>query len=302
MITKRTYLRLLMGLLCAATSVHAQQSRKLKPTSKIYVADMVGDAEINLGTEIDELTKRSVYNAEGTSITTKANSNASLVFSNGTGIYFDASTLVQIKQFNQDSFRPNRADIDDEPSISTTHIFVSHGDIGISTSKLVAGSTLVVDTSLASASIRGRQSVVHVKDNLTVISMVQGEATVKAGLLDPSHLVPEGKQIIIRPGKTDEQNIVVIQNISDGKSDDERIWLDDRLVTADSSRRVVYFEVQNRTGAAAAAVGGGVTAFDGGSNAAGGTDSGGNQIIAVPVTPATPPVQPNVSPANLSGQ
>jgi hypothetical protein len=52
---------------------------------------MVGDTQIDTGTEIDDLTKKSVYNAEGTVIETKPNSNASIVLSNGTGIYFDVS-------------------------------------------------------------------------------------------------------------------------------------------------------------------------------------------------------------------
>lgn len=300
MTTYRKSVLAIVCVLCATTLAHAQ-SRKFKPTSKIYVSDLQGEVEINLGTEIDEVNKRSVYNAEGTVMKTHPKSTASVVFSNGTGVFYDVDTAVQVKQFTQDAFRPNRADIDDEPSISTMHLVVTRGVIGVSTSKLVAGSSLTIDTPLASASIRGRQSVVRVADNLTVISMIQGEATVKAGPLDPSHNVPEGKQIIIRPGKTGEQNIVTIQDIADGKLEDERLWLDERLVTADSSRRAVYFEVQSRAqGAAASGNGGAITTFDGAGNAADGS-ANSDTIVPVPVTPSTPPVQPNVSTANLSG-
>ena len=103
------------------------QERRKNPTSKLYVADQLGEAQIDTGTEIDDLTKKSVYNAEGRSIETKANSNASVVLSNGTGIYFDVETRVKISTFQQEAFRPNRADVEDEPSISTTHLMVEHG-------------------------------------------------------------------------------------------------------------------------------------------------------------------------------
>ena len=117
-------------------------------------------------------------------IDTKPNSNASIVLSNGTGIYFDVSTQVKIRTFQQETFRPNRTDIEDEPSLSTTHLLVEHGVIGVSTSKLVAGSKMVYDTPLASATIHGRQAVIQSLDNMTVISMYQGEATVQVGQLD----------------------------------------------------------------------------------------------------------------------
>ncbi len=280
------------------TLAHAQD-RKFKPTSKIYVADTVGDVEIDTGTEIDDLTKRSVYNAEGTSIHTRPDSNASLVFSNGTGVYFDVDTRVDIRQFEQASFRPNRADIEDEPSISTTVLYVSHGVIGISASKMVAGSSLQVDTPLASAHVRGRQSVVHVTDSLVVISMVQGDATVETKSDNASYIIKAGQQILVRAGRAGEFSTVTIQSINSGTSDDLSTWLDERLETADAARRLVYFEVQT--------VGSGTARSGSGSNGGSVFDSNpsdpasGTQIVPVPVVPVTPPVQPNVSPANLSG-
>ncbi len=277
-----------LAALSVAAVAHAQV-RKKSPTSKLYVADTVGEAQIDTGLEIDDLTKKSVYNAEGTSIETKPNSNASVVLSNGTGIYFDVATRVQIRTFEQEPFRPNRTDIEDEPSISTTHLFIERGVIGISTSKLVAGSTMEYDTSLASAFIRGRQAVIVADDNLTVISMVQGEATVQAGPLDTPHLVKNRQQIIVRPGNPGEANIVEIQDIPEGTQEDAEQWLEERVLTADAARKLVYFEVQARKGSD-----GDITLFDGGAD-----DAAGKEIVPVPVVPANPTVQPNVSPANL---
>lgn len=287
MIKTRPFLRIFIAALCVATVAHAQ-GRKKSPTSKLYVSDVNGDAQIDTGTQIDDLTKKSVYNAEGTVIESKANSNASVVLSNGTGIYFDVSTRVEIRAFQQEAFRPNRTDIEEEPSLSNTKLYLDHGVIGVSTSKLVAGSTMMYETSLATAFIHGRQAVIVADDNLTVISMVQGEATVQAGPLDRPRLVKNHQQIIIRPGKPGEANIVEIQEIPDGADEDAEQWLEERVLTADAARKLVYFEVQARAGSD-----NGVTLFDGAG------DGTGKEIVPVPVVPANPTVQPNVSPANL---
>jgi hypothetical protein len=283
-------LRYVIAALCVATVAHAQ-ARMKNPTSKLYVADLVGDPQIDTGTEVDDLTKKSVYNAQGTIIDTKANSNASVVLSNGTGIYFDIETRVEIREFQQEAFRPNRSDIEDEPSISNTKIYVDHGVIGLSTSKLVAGSTMIVETSLGTADIRGRQAVILAQDNLTVMSMLQGEATVQAGPLDRAHLVKNHQQITIRPGKPGEANIVEIHDILDGAAEDHEQWLEDRVLTSDAARKLVYFETQTHGG-----TDGGIALFDGSGN------TPGNEIVAVPVVPTNPTVQPNVSPANLTGR
>jgi len=282
-------------LLCIAAVARADTPKK-SPTSKLYVADAVGENQIDTGVEIDDLTKQSVYNAAGTIVETKPSSNTAIVLSNGTGIYVDVSTRLHIRAFEQESFRPNRSDMEDEPSISKTHLYVEKGVIGVSTSKLVAGSTTVYDTPLASAVIRGRQAVIVSEDNLTIISMIQGEATVQAGPLDRPRLLKNHQQIIIRPGKPGEANIVEIQDIPDGADEDAYQWLEERVVIADKARKLVYFEVQARKGSDSS-----VTVFDAASNDTSGKDSGsqGNEIVAVPVAPVNPTVQPNVSPANL---
>jgi hypothetical protein len=282
-------------MLCVAVVARADAPRK-NPTSKLYVADAVGENQIDTGVEIDDLTKKSVYNAEGTVVETKAYSNTAIVLSNGTGIYVDVNTRLHIKDFEQEAFRPNRSDMDDEPSISRTHLYIEKGVIGVSTSKLVAGSTMVYDTPLASAVIRGRQAVILSEDNLTVISMIQGEATVQAGPLDRPRLLKNHQQIIIRPGKPGEANIVEVEDIPDGADEDAMVWLEERVITADNARKMVYFEVATRK-----AGDNSVTVFDAASNdeSGRGTGSSGNEIVAVPVLPVNPTVQPNVSPANL---
>ena len=209
-------LRFLGASLFIAATVHAQEHKK-SPTSKVFVAETKGDTQIDTGKEIDDLTKKSVYNAQGTVFETKANSTASVVLSNGTGIFFDVNTRVEIRGFEQEPFRPNRTDADDEPSISKTHLYIDYGVIGISTSKLAAGSTMTYEMPLATAYIRGRQAVIQVGDNFAEISLIQGDATVQAGPTAIPTLVKGGQQILIRPGKVGEANLIVIQDIPPGK-------------------------------------------------------------------------------------
>ncbi len=45
-------------------SLHAQEKKK-NPSSKIYVASMEGQSQINQGDKIADLTQKSAYNAEG---------------------------------------------------------------------------------------------------------------------------------------------------------------------------------------------------------------------------------------------
>ena len=104
----RPFLRFVLAALCVAAVAHAQ-GRRRNPTSKLYIADLQGEAQIDTGSEIVDLTKRSVFNAEGTTLETKVNSNVTVILSNGTGIYVDVDTRVSVRTFSQGSFRPNRA-------------------------------------------------------------------------------------------------------------------------------------------------------------------------------------------------
>lgn len=111
-----------------ATSAVAAPGKKKNPTSKIFVTDMQGEADIATDNKIVELTKKSVHSAEGTVIETKspkdgtdkAKAHSSMVYSNGTGIFFDPGTRLEVRKFVQEPFAPNRSDMETEPSISQT--------------------------------------------------------------------------------------------------------------------------------------------------------------------------------------
>ncbi|MEJ6733170.1 MAG: hypothetical protein QNK90_13920 [Opitutaceae bacterium] len=87
------------------------------PTSKLYNADLESQSEIDTGERIDDIRNKSVHNAQGTIIESKANSNNSMVFSNSTGVFLDEDTRLEVQQFSQEPFTPNRTDLETEPSI-----------------------------------------------------------------------------------------------------------------------------------------------------------------------------------------
>jgi hypothetical protein len=272
---------------CLAAVARAQAPGR-GPTSKIYVADTEGEIEIDAGKGTGLLRKKAVYRGEGTSILTKANSNASIVLSNGTGIYFDVSTRTGIRSFVQAPFKPNRTDMEDEPSVSRTHLYIASGAVAVSTSRMAAGSTLLLETPLAAAEIQGRQVVIEANDDWTRISIFDGGASVRAGEPGASYEVKAGEQMIVRPGKPGRPNLVEISPIAEGTNEGQRVWLFERVLTADAARKLVYFYMQSGKDDDS------VTLFDG--DALGGGDP---HIVVVPVVPSNPPVQPTVSAANL---
>ena len=159
-------------------SAHGQAKKK-NPTSKLYVSDIGGEAQIDIGESIQDLAKKSVFDAQGTIIEIKKADKdedknkifSTMVFSNGTGGYFDQDTRVEMRKFVQEPFTPNRADMDTEPSISQTQAFVARGTVGLCNSKQVAGSTMNYSTAHGSVAIRGKKVVV-IGSGATAVSMV----------------------------------------------------------------------------------------------------------------------------------
>jgi len=295
-----------LAALTLPSTVRAQE-RKNDPTSKFYVADLNGEALVDTGKQVDELAKKSVYNAEGTVIETKPKANYAMVYSNGTGAYFDPDTKVDIKQFDQEPFKPNRDDMDVEPSISQTQAFVQRGTVGLCTSKLVAGSSMVYSTPQGSVNIRGRKVVIEVEDKATIISMIEGESTIQAGELDSGGTtLHQGQQAIITSAGPGQPPTVVVQEIPSS----QRASIDDRVTAACVARKTVYFQTVGKgpaagvTGTAGAAssveTGAGAVFLDNSANSNTGTSAAtGAQIVAIPVVKSALPNDSTISPASL---
>lgn len=282
------------------------QTKKKNPASKLYVSDVAGEAQIDTGEAVEDLNKRSVYTAQGAVIDTgKADGKrdadkhySTMVYSNGTGAFFDTDTRVEIRRFVQEPFVPTRSDSEVEPSISQTQAFVARGTVGLCTSKLVAGSSMAYTTPHGTVNIRGRKVVIQAESNVTKISMLEGESTVRAGVMDMGgQTIHAGEQAIIRPAGPGEPNMVEIRKIPSA----EASQLDDKVAMACMAKKTVYFEVRGRQNSSG---NGEVDAFnsnEGNTRTAGSpfVDANG-EIVAIPVVPTNLPVQFTISPASLT--
>ncbi len=260
------------ALLLSASIGFSAAARK-NPTSRLYVADLVGESHIDNGERIERLSKKSAYAAEGTIIETKVDSNDSLVLSNGTALYVGPNTRFEVKKFLQEPFAPNRTDLEIEPSISQTIVRVMRGSLGICTSKLVAGSSMVYTTPHGTITVRGRKVLIETDDDETRVSLIEGDISVIGhGLTKTENLKP-GQHAILRRISPDAPTSVTVQSIPEALT----AKIDDTVALACISRRTVYFDV------------------DPASN-----PNQPEQLRAVELVPGNPPTQFTVSPARLN--
>ena len=260
-----------IATLSLASGLAAQTpARKSSPTSKLYVADLTGQSQIEDGEHILKLAKNDVRSPEGTTIETKADSTDSLVLSNGTAIYVAPETRFEVKRFLQEPFTPNRNDLDDEPSVSQTVVHLVHGTLGLCTSKLVAGSTMSYQTPEATVTIRGRRLLIETFPNETRVSLLEGDVTVVGDESQGGETLHGGQRAIIHRATANGPAVIKVEPIAD----DQSSKLDDTVSLACISRRTVYFEsVPNANGS--------------------------NELVAVRATPATAPTAYTVSPSRI---
>jgi hypothetical protein len=217
------------------------------PDSKLFVADLKGKSDLNTADAITSLTKKDVFNAQGASILTAKDANNSMVYSNGSGIYLDSDTRLDVKKFVQEPFTPNRYDMDTEPSVSQTQAYVSHGLVGLCATKLVAGSNMVYSTPQATLAIRGKKVVIETSNYETRVSVLEGDVTVKGSNGDAGQVLHGGQEAIVRSNAANETSSVV----HIGPIPDERKqFLSDRVAMACIAKRTVYFEVVEHTSSA----------------------------------------------------
>lgn len=244
---KVTSLPLVYLLLAVSINpVFAQNSvTKKSPTSKFYVADVKGFAEVNTGTKIEDLTERSVFDAEGTVIETKIDSTNAVVMSNGAGVYFTPDTRLAVKRFAQEPFSPNRTDLDSEPSVSQTRNVLVRGAVGICTGKLIAGSSMVyetVNTSLNILSQSVQKIAIQTNDEGTTVTLFEGAVTVRGDNMSGGEPLKPGQQALIRSRGLNQPPVITIRPIPV----ELRENLEDMVNGACQARRKVYFDTVER--------------------------------------------------------
>lgn len=235
--------RVAFASLCvfAVAALHADDKSK-NPTSKFYVADIAGKAEVNTGEKIVELSEKSVFSAEGTVIETKPDSTNSIVMSNGTGIFLDPDTRLEVKRFLQEPFQPERTDLETEPSISQTKSYIPRGTVGLCSSKLVAGSTMQYTTPLVEVNIRAQKLVIETTDNQTVVSAIDGNVTLRGEGFVGGEPLSSGQQAIITRNGLNQPPQITIRPIPQ----EDMPMLGTKVAQACMARRTVYFDIAER--------------------------------------------------------
>jgi len=298
----RLLLFVLAAVIAAAPSAYAQRQlgKKKGPTSKIYLAEAVGDSQIQTGEKIYTARQATAFDAPGTVIETKEGAHNAFVYSNGTGMFVDQNTRVEIDRFVQEPFQPNRnttADAPFEPSISQSDVHVAHGAVGVCTSQLVSGSSMSYSTPQASVNIRGGKVAIETNADETIIDLLEGDITVRGGTRDiGGQVLRSGERAVVRTAPAGLPPTVTISRIPP-----EALKLaDERVSVACNAKKTVTFEVIEKKaeeGLDAPAEG-----TDNPANPVPGSDTTGDQeIVAKPTVPATPPTNIVISPDRLPG-
>ncbi len=255
--------RFLVGaaLGCAfSASIHAQQT----VPGKAYVAEIDGAVTFTLSGKITGLKKGESVVAQGMAIETGPGASTILVYSNGTSLFVDAQTIVEIRKFVQQPFPSGVDTAVIEPSVSDTIVHVKQGRVIITTNQLAAGTTMVYLTPQSQVNIRGKEVVIEVHDQITRVLMLAGDATVT-----PSNAAPGSVGQTVHGG---QMAIVQIQVMPLDQDAANKVAT--QVAAAERAQKVVVF---------------------------GTTDAGGApDIQARAVVPVNLPVPLTVSPSTLS--
>ena len=255
------------------------------PTSKLYLSETKGKGHIYTDGKIFEPKQATAFDAPGTIIETEAESHQAYVYSNGTAMYVDANTRIEVNRFVQERFQPNSNTTEAEPSASQSDIFLWHGLVGVCTSQLVSGTTMNYTTEHATVNIRGRKIALQTTPTETTVYLIDGDVTVRTGKQDTGgQVLKSGERAIIRPGAAGSPPTVTIDQI------DKKLLaeLDEKVTVACNARRTVSFETIEKSAEFGAA---------GQNGGAGGAP--GEEIVAQPVVPQAPPTNITVSPDRI---
>jgi hypothetical protein len=304
----RLFLACLAALIVGLPSALAQRQlgKKKGPTSKLYIAESQGNTQIQSGDKIYTARQATAFDAPGTIIETKEDSHNAFVYSNGTGMFIDQNTRVEIDRFVQEPFKPQRnASVEgaSEPSISHSDVHISHGAVGVCTNQLVSGSSMNYSTPQAAVNIRGGKVSIETSADETIVDLLEGDITVRSGSRDVGgQIIRPGERAVIRPGPVGQPPLVTISQIPP-----ERLQaVDDRVNIACNAKKTVTFEVIEKKAEqgldtpppAAGATG---QQKPGDTTAPAGTDDTTQDIVPKPTVPEQLPTNVVISPDRLPG-
>jgi len=240
---------------------------------KIYVAEIAGGVSYTVGGSSSEMKKGVTLPVQGSRNETAPSAHVVFVYSNGTSLFVDEKTAIQIAKFEQKPFPKGIDTTVNEPSISHTLGRITKGRIIITTNKLATGTTMIYMTPHAEVKIRGQEVVIEIYDRESWVIVINGDVTVTPVGGSGQHL---GQ--VLHSG----QMAVVSDSGISGSSDPVKLLpidpsllasLADQIAAGERAQKIVVFET--------------VTGAD------------GAEIQANPVVPTNPPVNLTISPSTL---
>jgi len=145
--------------------------------------------------------KEGTFLEQGVSIKTDKNSEAVLLFSNGTTMTVKPGTTLALDEFLETPFDSTKVDythLKSEPSTSKTKVTVSEGSIVGDVCKLNKGSTFNIGTPVGVAGIRG--TLIQVTVNTTTGGQISVTINLPEGVSD--FAATNGQQITLENGQT----------------------------------------------------------------------------------------------------
>ncbi len=245
---------------------------------KVFVAELGGGITYRLAGKSYQLEKGQSLAIQGAHIESAAAAYLVLVYSNGTTIYIDQNTILDVNKFVQEPFPAGVDTTVIEPSVSNTLGRVTKGRVVITTNRLATGTTMLYLTPDAEVRIRGNQVVVEVGEKATTVSVLTGDVTViptpaAAGAV--GQVLHDGQMAVISHAGAGPAAAGSVQILTLDLS--QRNALGPMLAASERAQKIVVFES--------------VTTGEG-ANAS-------TEIQARAVVPASPPVELTVSPSTL---
>lgn len=187
-------LLLVVGFLPGVAFAALGQQQQNNILGKFFVSSVNGSVTCISDGRILDLKKGDTIMARGAVIETAEKANATILFSNGTGVYIDEKTHYEVDKFDQEFFAPNN-NLRVEPSNSSTLVNLASGRVVISTPRLLSGTTMVYRTPHAAVGIRGEKVMIEASEKQTHVAMIAGNATVNVRDVE-GNFVSIGKRLV----------------------------------------------------------------------------------------------------------
>jgi hypothetical protein len=244
---------------------------------KVFVAEVNGSVTFIVGGKVIELKKGQSVLVEGAHIETGPGANLVLVYSNGTSIYVDEKTIIDIRRFVQKPFPVGIDTTVIEPSASETIGRITQGRVIITTNELATGTSMIYLTPETQVRVRGREVVIEVTDQATNVTLLHGDVTVtplNAAPGDIGQTLHDGQMAIVTSSATAVAAVEVVPAPQVQAND-----LGIKVAATERAQQTVIFETVT-------------TPTPGGTNTTA-------EVQAKAIVPVDLPVQLTVSPSTL---